>query len=64
MKTKQFLVKSKDEPLIEFGLRLPEPVGKEVQQRASDQGKSYNLFLADLITDAMAEKRFPKQQKS
>ena len=63
MEPKQFLINNKNQPLIKFGLRLPELIGKEVQKIASDQGKSYNLFLADLITDAIAEKRFLKQKK-
>ena len=64
MEIKQFLINSKNQPLIGFGLRLPEQLGRKVQKIASEQGKSYNLFLTDLIMDAIAKKRFPEQEKS
>ena len=64
MDTKKLLINTHKVPLVHFGLRLPESIGQEIQRIASDQGKSYNLFLADLITDAIAEKRFLKQKKS
>ena len=64
MDTKQFLINNRNQPLIEFGLRLPEPLGRTVQEIASAQGKSYNLFLVDLIAEGLKEKRFPEQKKS
>jgi hypothetical protein len=56
---RKYMINRGQPSLIQFGLRLPYQLGLEIKDLALKEGKSYNLFLVELITESMLRFRSP-----
>jgi hypothetical protein len=56
---RKYMINRGESSPVQFGLRLPYQLGLEIKDLAIREGKSYNLFLVELITESMLRLRPP-----